>query len=144
VLAIGPEAFSEDDGSGLVWALDGIRVMSSGRQVLVGLEGNWLEGVTFVMDYLQLLFTGHRLSVYVWPRLHFRGRDYVPGAEGYRDALCGMIGLEVRDAFAIQDEVLELVFADGQAAIRISLRPEDRVINEAVMFTSSSGEWTLW
>ena len=43
--------------------------------VLHPIVGEFPSAVTFVMDYLQLDFNGHRLTSYIWPLVHNEGKE---------------------------------------------------------------------
>ena len=51
--------------------------------------------MVFVMDYVQLDFTGARLTSYVWPTVTIGSANLNFGDSGYRDALCAFITHEV-------------------------------------------------
>jgi hypothetical protein len=54
-----------------------------------------LSSVIFVGDYAQFDFNGPRLSTFVWPHVNAFGTEWRFGDQGYRDALCGLIGRTV-------------------------------------------------
>lgn len=112
--------------------------------LLLELVGRELAAVTFVMDYVQLLFGGPVLNLYVWPRLRTPLREFEFGEPGYRDALCARIGQTVREAADDPEQELRLTFAD-ESVITMSLRPADRVIEEAAMLQIDGGlRWEVW
>jgi hypothetical protein len=102
------------------------------------IENEKLSSVTFVMDYLQLHFDGPVITLFVWPRVKFKGQELHFGQPGYRDALCDRIDRSVLTASLLDDDALVIVFEDG-ARFAVSLRPEDNIGSEAGHFIASAG-----
>jgi hypothetical protein len=64
--------------------------------------------------------------------------------QGYTDALCERIGRVVVAAVEEPDKKISLHFDDG-VVLDISLAPEDRPGEEAVMFQDGTGKlWSTW
>ncbi len=79
-----------------------------------------LSSVTFVMNYLQLGFNGRGLSVYVWPAVTIGTTTFRQQDNGYRDALCSLIGKQLQRVDEYLDAGLVLEF-EGDSALRIPL-----------------------
>ncbi len=88
------------------------------------IEGEELEAVEFVQDYLQLRFEGPLLTFYEWPSVLLEEFSISFGEPGYRDALCALIGEEVDQATLEDGSSLTLKLANG-AVVALSLREED-------------------
>lgn len=102
------------------------------------LAGSQLVAVTFVKDYVQLVFEGpqashdHHLNVYNPTRVQAGGISFRWGEAGYRDALCACIDAHV-SCLHHEPEQITLEFSNG-TIFTISLRDEDCDGPEA-------GEW---
>ena len=106
---------------------------SDAIQVIIGEK---LSSVTFILDYWQLDFDGHRFSVLTWLSVTRGSKTVRSGEAGFRDELCGQIAKIVRVAdFA--SNVLSIAFEDG-SAIRAFAREEDyrHPCPEALLFES--------
>lgn len=88
------------------------------------IEGEELEAVEFVQDYLQLRFEGPLLTFYEWPSVLLEEFSLSFGEPGYRDALCALIGEEVEQALLEEGSSITLKLASG-AVVALSLREED-------------------
>ena len=111
--------------------------------VLHRIEGQELDAVTFVRDYVQFHFEGPILNAYVWPVLHVGTELYSIGMRGYRDELCSRIGCTVRSATETGERVT-LSLSDG-SSMDISLRDEDRSGPEAFLLDDGAGQvWNIW
>jgi hypothetical protein len=108
------------------------------------LIGRQLSAVTFVRDYVQLHFDGPTISAFTWPTVSTSYGVVKVGDVGYRDSLCSCIGKTVLTAIVDVGERLEIAFSDG-FAIAISLRTDDREVEEAVLYQDDqSNEWSSW
>lgn len=121
-----------------------IRVMED--SLLLDLIGEELGSVVFVRDYVQLVFDGPYLSLYVWPVVTTAdGRTSRFGDEGYRDALCGFIGLAPTSIVVDRERGIELVFGDAH----LTINPPPEEIwgpGEIAMLGGFTGrpDWDLW
>jgi hypothetical protein len=111
---------------------------------LAQIRGSVLTSVEFVLgDYVQLRFDGPTLTAYNWPSVTFSGATFEWGQQGYRDTLCGRIGITVENTSLVENKDLAIYFGDG-AVIRIPLRDEDYRSIEAVYFVGQSGRfWVI-
>ena len=100
------------------------------------IEGEELEAVEFVEDYLQLRFEGPLLTLYEWPSVLLEDFSISYGEPGYRDALCALIGEEVEQALLEDGSSLTLKLANG-AVVALSLREEDMSGPEAGAYSES-------
>jgi hypothetical protein len=92
-----------------------------------------LSSIEFVLDYYQFRFRGPVLTVIVEPILTVNNHTYEYGAPEYYNLLLQCIGKTVITASVIEDEALDISFSNHYA-IHISLRPEDHISPEAVIF----------
>jgi hypothetical protein len=97
-----------------------------------------LSSVEFVADYVQLRFDGPTLTAYTTPAVVRNNEKYLWGEPGYRDALCGEIGHQLRQIAV--DEQVRLTFDDG-VSVLISLRDEDYSGPEALHFSLDKDHW---
>jgi hypothetical protein len=108
------------------------------------LVGEPLNGVCFFMDYVELHFNGSYVRCLAPPAVT-RGTaaSTFPNA-GSRDALCGLIGLEVQAAAGVDDAELRLEFTDG-STVSVDLSHGRRVGPEAVHIRNqATGEIQYW
>jgi hypothetical protein len=87
---------------------------------LIDLVGEELAGVSFVRDYVQLVFAETRANFYEWPLVHKKDHFLSMGETGYRDALCSLINQEVRAVDVYLDAGVVVSFSEGE----LSLPPE--------------------
>jgi hypothetical protein len=114
------------------------------RIELLAIEGEQLGAVTFVQDYLQLDFDGPRLTLTIWPRVVQNGMTRRFEEAGYRDALCGLIGKIVREAYLVEGDRLQIEFLNG-AALVVPLGPGDYQTAYGVVFEDNkSTRWGAW
>lgn len=95
--------------------------------------GESLSAVTFVMDYVQMAFNGACLTALTLPTVCFEDRVWAPNEPGWRDTLCGRLGVVVRAA-DILDAELVIEFEDS-ARICVSLKASDYNGPEAINFS---------
>jgi len=108
------------------------------------LLGEPLSAVSFVMDYVELHFNGSYLRCLVPPVVEQGGRVARFPEPGSRDALCALIGAEVRAIGAVDGGELRVEFSDG-ALVTASLAHEGRVSPEALDFHNwETGETQFW
>jgi hypothetical protein len=113
------------------------------EQPLSPIVGHELNSVVFIRDYLQLHFEGSGLTVLVWPAIKV-GENWTRwGMPGYRDKLCERIGKVVRAASVIEGQEIRIEF-DDDSMITVSLKPEDRYIDEAAIFNNGPEEIWVW
>ncbi|MGO9589211.1 MAG: hypothetical protein ACLP3K_04085 [Candidatus Acidiferrales bacterium] len=97
-----------------------IRRIVSPLQAVVG---EYLSSVNFVMDYLQLDFSGYGFTMNSWPTLTIENRTLAHADGGYKDALCSLIGETATEVDEYWDTGLRLRFKNG-SSIDLSLRVE--------------------
>jgi hypothetical protein len=108
---------------------------------ITAIEGEALSSITFVMDYLQLDFSGPGLTLFIWPEVFVPAGvqigegSYALGEPGYRDALCLQIGEVVEKTTFEEGVALEIQF-ENETIFRTTLRDEDYVGPEAVHYSS--------
>lgn len=94
--------------------------------------GEYLSGVTFVMDYLQLHFNPPPLlNVYTPTTVRCGEETALFGEPDFANLVIGQIGKNVATVNIADDEWLEIRFEDD-STITVSLRREDYVGPEAV------------
>ena len=106
-------------------------------QVIIGEQ---LSAVTFVQDYVQLHFDGPCLTVFSHPVVMLGGKAFHWGKPGFRDALCNNIAKRVTEARVAYGDSIAIRFADG-STIKISLKDEDYLGEEAVNFDTGGNAW---
>lgn len=116
------------------------QIESSG---LNNLENRELAGVTFIRNYLQLLFDGPIMNVLLWPIVTTNDGISMVDNPGYRDALCNQIGKLVTHAIEEPNKKITLQFSDG-SKIEISLKERGQTGPEAINLVLENGEWQVW
>jgi hypothetical protein len=117
--------------------------------VLGSLVASELSSVVFVADYVQLVFwlPGEAgcptPSCYVWPSVTVGEQPIGIADEGYRDAICSLIGRRVVAADEASGSGLSLVFDQGSIVLRPTA--EDLRGPEVAMLTGvADGRWMVW
>ena len=92
-----------------------------------------LSAVTFVMDYWQLAFDGHGLTILT--RISVKGPSWQvsDGDPEFRNRLCGCVGDAVADVAFRHGDCLALTFVGG-SIVEVSLRDQDYRGPEAIHF----------
>ena len=88
------------------------------------LVGQPVSGVYFVVDYVELHFDGSYLRCLADPTVQRDGVGVTFPSAGSRDALCSLIGSEVRSIRGAVEGELSVRFSDG-AALTTSLRSDE-------------------
>ncbi len=113
------------------------------------LIGQELLQVWFVMDYVELVFDGAKLSCYAWPSvemgdvtLHFGDRDY-------RNALCSFIMKTVQDIKVLIERngnIEQEIWLDfgNREVIRVSLMPDSDEPMEVAAYNDEETSWLIW
>jgi hypothetical protein len=135
------------------------------ESLLRALVGSELSSVTFVQDYLQLVFQPSTLgnpepgvllppmagafgtlSAFTLPKLKMDGRDLGPGQPGYRDGLVDQIGRRVTDAY--EHEMSLLLEFDNGRGLTLSLREDDlegvSVESAMLQLDDDAESWMVW
>lgn len=117
--------------------------MGDDRSGLESLVGERLSAVTFVADYVQIAFDGAALTALTSARAVGAdgARTAFPGP-GSRDALCALIGAEVRRAGADPARI-RLDFTDGRA-LEIPVDDASYTSAEAAHFRRRDGTLVVW
>jgi hypothetical protein len=112
------------------------------------LLGNKIESVVFVMDYSQITFWGPtsspRLTFHVWPRLTTFSEVREFGDQGYRDALCGLIGRWVTATSETPTGGLELRFDDDSLVINPGPSELSGPEIAVLQMNDAEGTWDVW
>ncbi|MDE2126008.1 MAG: hypothetical protein KGJ62_05400 [Armatimonadetes bacterium] len=96
---------------------------SEAAEEVARLIGARLESVAFVVNYLQLDFSGClSLTLLVWPEVHLAGETLATGTPGYNDALCALIQSVVTGVTTDGCETICITFDSG-AELNVLLRP---------------------
>jgi hypothetical protein len=112
--------------------------------LLSDLVGEYVSSVTFVMDYLQIGFNGHNLSLYVWPIVEDTRGRLTEGDEGYRNAVCSLIGKRVKAADEYLDAGIVVDFEEGHR-LQVPLRVSGEFdLPEIAMYQGTKGIWNVW
>lgn len=116
------------------------------RQIVSPLRsivGEYLSSVSFVMDYLQLDFSGYGFTMNVWPTITTENRTLTHLDSGYKDALCSVIGETASEVDEYWDTGLRLWFKNG-SYINLSLKAErDFPSPELATFHTPSREFAI-
>lgn len=75
------------------------------REALIGTQ---LSAVTFVMDYFQFDFDGHRLTAHSVPAVNLYREDL----SNFRDQLCAFIAQAVTSVEELPDTAIHIDFGD--------------------------------
>jgi hypothetical protein len=116
------------------------------RQIVSPLQsvvGEYLSGVTFVMDYLQLGFSGYVFTMNSWPTVTMQSRTLAYEDGGYKDALCSLIGEIVTEVDEYWDTGLRLEFKNA-SCINLALKVgHDFPCPEVASFSTPKGPFTI-
>jgi hypothetical protein len=105
--------------------------------------GEQLSGVTFVMDYVQLLFNSNWINAICGLQVVKGGIVSQWGDAEYRDRLCERITHTVIKAQARKGDAVKIVFDDGYSIV-IPVRDEDHIYGpECVIYQGSENWWVL-
>jgi hypothetical protein len=99
------------------------------------LVGEQVNGVCFVMDYLELSFNGPILRALTNAVLDTPSQRFTFPDPGLRDALCSLIGATVVDVSVDDDRSIQLRF-DSQQLFTIPLDRASRTGVEAAHFVT--------
>ena len=105
------------------------------------LIGEPLNSVSFVEDYVALHFNGSYIRCLTPPTVHRSAASWTFPSAGSRDALCALIGSEVRAIRAVDGDELRVEFSDG-AVVTTSLSHE--TAGEHMHFHNRSTKETQW
>ena len=95
------------------------------------LIGEELNTVAFVMDYVEFHFNGPRVRALANPTVITADSELPFPSSGSRNALCQLIGQEVRDVVLREEHSLLFTFASG-AQLRIPLDKTSYIGPEAL------------
>ena len=112
-------------------AADPYPTFNDAIQVIVGEK---LSSITFVLDYWQLDFDGHQITILTKLSVSRDSTTTYSGQDLFRDRLCEQIGKIVERAEFAAD-TLVITFGDA-SSIRIFTRPADYEGPEALTFHS--------
>lgn len=100
------------------------------------LRAEELSAVCFVRDYVELHFDGPIVRAIALPDVTIGEQRFRPGASGWRDALCALIGRKVTNV--VLDELHLELSLTGDASVEIELRPRGES-GEAMHFVPAGG-----
>jgi hypothetical protein len=104
------------------------------------LIGRQLSSIEFVQNYVQVRFDGITITALTFPSIMIEGKVYKSEMRDYKNTLYSLIGYTVTNFTFAQEDKLELILLDN-IALTMSLRAEDYVAADAIIFTSESKEW---
>ena len=116
-------------------------VNASLGDALRSIHGYPVSSIEFVQDYIQVHFDGPTLTTYTLPTVTTGVGTLGCKDVGYRDSLCALIGIQLKDSNVIAGQEMMLVFENG-CELRISLDKEDHGRPEALQFQGVDG--LLW
>ncbi len=102
------------------------------------LKAEYLSDVSFVMDYVQLGFSGSTLTVYSRPIAEISGIPYRFPDPGSRDALCSLIGRTLLEVFVKAEDQIILTFDAGRIIILLNLASRHK--GDAAEFLPETGK----
>lgn len=97
------------------------------------LVGEEVNGVCFIMDYVELHFNGPILRALTAPVIRTEQGQWLFPASGSRDALCGLVGKTVASVVAQDAISLRCAFESGES-LTIPLDEASRTGPEAAHF----------
>jgi hypothetical protein len=106
---------------------------------LSDLVAETLSEVRFVMDYIQLGFSGPLLSCYSCPVIYRDQTTLVFPDAGSRDAMCMFIGQRLNELKLEENREIRLAFESG--VIAIPLDPKNRRFGDAAELLPGIGEF---
>ncbi len=107
---------------------------------VTALDGQELQAVEFVEDFLQLRFSdGALLTLHEWPSVILSDYTVSFGEPEYRNQLCAQIGEEVTSAELEEGATLTVKLAN-EVVLALSLREEDLSHPDAGTFSETGSE----
>lgn len=115
------------------------------KSALKFIETLELIGITFIRDYIQLLFDGPILNIYTLPQIVIQDKIFTSTQSGYYDVMCLLIGKEVLSAYEDKKKERIAIKFENDIELFVSLKLEDRDCVEAVMLKIEPREaWYIW
>ena len=111
--------------------------LRSGPESIVGEK---LSAVSFVLDYLQLVFDGLTFTVLCPLRIQTLCGTIGSNENGFRDRLCKAIGHAVT-SLTITDRIVDITFDCGQILIDLAAEVSGP---ERLLFSERDGRLTVW
>ena len=108
------------------------------------LETLELAGITFIQDYIQLLFDNFTLNTYTLPIVKVQNKIVVSTDFGYYDTLCALINKKVISAYEDKEEEKIIIKFENNIDLFVSLKDEDRQCAEAAMLFEQGHIWEVW
>jgi len=99
-----------------------------------------LSAVSFVLDYLQLVFDGLTFTVLCPLRIQTLCGTIGSNENGFRDRLCKAIGHAVT-SLTITDRIVDITFDCGQILIDLAAEVSGP---ERLLFSERDGRLTVW
>ena len=88
-------------------------------------EHSELAGVAFIQDYVEFHFDGSILRAIADPTIKMEGQIVNRSDQGWRDALCSLIGKEILSIIITENKDCEIRFTTGELVkIDLSARSE--------------------
>ena len=116
----------------------------AGLSSLERLVGKHVSSICFLPGYVQIRFEDLVLTCYTNPSVTISGEKFEHRMQGFKDALCTLIGKTVQSAVETLREELAVYFDDSDW-ITISLRFADATSVEAAMLSSQGGAiYNVW
>lgn len=84
---------------------------------LTAIVGEYLSSITFVMDYLQIGFSDYRFNMYSWPVVFMGNQTFSRANNGYKDAICSLIGETLAEIEEYLDKGLTLGFKNASSIV---------------------------
>ena len=112
------------------------------KELFGSILGEQLSSVEFVQDYLQLHFDGSTLTCYSWPKILVDFNSYEIFDNGYRDAICKIIGCKIDKIYLNEKKSLSILFDKEYQIILNLFRDEsNQDLPEFAYFTDTENNW---
>ena len=103
------------------------------ENVLLSLVGESVNGICFVMDYVEIHFNGPILRCLSNPIILFHSKAIQFPASGSRDAICSLIG-DVVTSVTVEEEVSIDINLKSGKLLKVPLDASSRKSDEAAHF----------
>jgi hypothetical protein len=111
---------------------------------LESINGQVVNAVCFVMDYVELHFNGPIFRCLANPVLEMGDKRFVFPEAGTRDALCSLINDTLISVKIEEDQFIHLKFASG-SKLSVALNDTNRVGPESAHYVSGiNGPLEVW
>jgi hypothetical protein len=118
-------------------------MMAEKNELFASLCGEPMNGVSFVMDYVEFHFNGQVIRALSNPEVQIGSNRTSFPDPGSRDALCSLIGETVVEIQVDEESSVRLLFTSG-SRLSVPLGPSHRVGPEALHFMKDGQFVVIW